>query len=90
MIGGPSRCIVMVHGLMVNEKPSSKANQNFAGYKVKVKVKNIFIQPRNKALPRKILNPRARSDWIFGLRAPHVRSNLGLGDDWSNGVENSD
>ncbi|CAH2229182.1 jg14902 [Pararge aegeria aegeria] len=32
---------------------------------------------------RKSLNPRARrSEGIVGLRAPHVRPNLGSGDDW--------
>ncbi|CAH2208242.1 jg24695, partial [Pararge aegeria aegeria] len=33
---------------------------------------------------RKSLNPRARrSEGIVDLRAPHVRPNLGSGDDWS-------
>ncbi|CAH2218456.1 jg17572 [Pararge aegeria aegeria] len=33
---------------------------------------------------RKSLNPRARrNEGIVGLRAPHVRPNLGSGDDWS-------
>ncbi|CAH2229644.1 jg4874 [Pararge aegeria aegeria] len=33
---------------------------------------------------RNSLNPRARrSEGIVGLRAPHVRPNLGSGDDWS-------
>ncbi|CAH2241283.1 jg3344 [Pararge aegeria aegeria] len=36
---------------------------------------------------RKSWNPRARrSEGIVGLRAPHVRPNLGSGDDWSERV----
>ncbi|CAH2256712.1 jg10945 [Pararge aegeria aegeria] len=40
---------------------------------------------------RKSLNPRARrSEGIVGLRAPHVRPNLGSGDDWSERVTDGD
>ncbi|CAH2251054.1 jg11797 [Pararge aegeria aegeria] len=40
---------------------------------------------------RKSLNPRARrSEGIVGLRTPHVRPNLGSGDDWSERVTDGD
>ncbi|CAH2241187.1 jg3253 [Pararge aegeria aegeria] len=40
---------------------------------------------------RKSLNPRARrSEGIVGLRSPHVRPNLGSGDDWSERVTDGD
>ncbi|CAH2261766.1 jg14173 [Pararge aegeria aegeria] len=40
---------------------------------------------------RKSLNPRARrSEGIVGLRALHVRLNLGSGDDWSERVTDGD
>ncbi|CAH2231609.1 jg14331 [Pararge aegeria aegeria] len=40
---------------------------------------------------RMSLNPRApRSEGIVGLRAPHVRPNLGSGDDWSERVTDGD
>ncbi|CAH2230067.1 jg20276 [Pararge aegeria aegeria] len=38
-------------------------------------------------LRKNSLNPRARkSEGIVGMRAPHVRPNLGLGEDWSERV----
>ncbi|CAH2242912.1 jg14481 [Pararge aegeria aegeria] len=40
---------------------------------------------------RKSLNPRAlRSVGIVGLRAPHVRPNLGSSDDWSERVSDGE
>ncbi|CAH2217954.1 jg19122 [Pararge aegeria aegeria] len=40
---------------------------------------------------KKSLNPRARSsEGIVGLRARHVRPNLGSGDDWSERVTDGD
>ncbi|CAH2226528.1 jg17010, partial [Pararge aegeria aegeria] len=40
---------------------------------------------------RKSLNPRTRrSEGIVSLRAPHVRTNLGSGDDWSERVTDGD
>ncbi|CAH2262777.1 jg18160 [Pararge aegeria aegeria] len=60
---------------------------------------NIYNKQRNGACwcasewgsARKSLNTTARrSEGIVGLRAPHVRPNLGSGDDWSERVTDGD